>query len=253
MDEAVRSRLPEEAAHLDALHRMRSLAPYFRWTLDRFRPWLGKRVLDAGCGIGNATELLARDADYVLAIDLSPRNLRVLEQRFQNQAHIEVRQLDLALGLPDLRERRIDTVVCLDVLEHIEDDARLLAAFYDVLQPRGHLLVKVPACHWLYGSIDVASGHYRRYERREICDRVRQAGFRIVAASYMNVFGVVPYFIKCRVLRRQANFSQTFAPWQLRLLAGVIPALQRFDDLVGPPIGQSVIVAAQKPGREEMP
>src|SRR4051812_4251884 len=95
----VERKLPFEEEHLHALNRMRALDSYYRWTFDLLRPYIGGRVLDAGCGVGNFTELVARVADRVVAIDLGSENMRVLAERFKNSAVVEIAQLDLDEGL----------------------------------------------------------------------------------------------------------------------------------------------------------
>ena len=242
---AVTDKLPLEQAHLEALERMRLLEPYYRWTLQLFQPYLGQRVMDAGCGIGNFTAVLADNVAYTLAVDLSPLNIAVLKARFTARAAVEVAQLDLERDIAALTQKRLDTIVCLDVLEHLEDDLGLLRSFRQVIQPGGYLCLKVPACPWLYGSVDVASSHYRRYTLRELAQKATQTGWTPVQVRYTNIFGVLPYWLKSRVLKRSANFSRTFAPWQLHLLQRTMPILQVIDRLIGPPIGQSAILIAQ--------
>lgn len=241
------AKLPREQEHLDALQRMRALDAYYIWSLNLVKPWVGKRVLDAGCGIGNGTALLAQTAEFVLAADLSPQNVNELQERFRQQPHVQPIQLDLDSDFTELAEQKLDTIVCLDVLEHIEQDVLLLQRFYDVMQPGGHLLVKVPAVKWLYGSVDTASGHFRRYTRGELRQKAEQAGWEPVAIRWMNIFGVLPYFVKSRIQKKDANLSRTFSPWQLRMIQRSMPWLRRLDRMIGPPIGQSAILVARKP------
>lgn len=243
-------KLQNETAHLGALRRMAVLQSYYEWSLSRLLPWVGKRVLDAGCGIGNGTKLLARHSEYVAAVDLSAVNLEELRRSVGNTRSIEVIQMDLEGDLSRLQQSCLDTIVCLDVLEHVYDDTQLLANFLRVVQPEGTLLVKVPAMPSLFGSVDEASSHYRRYSRTVLMSVAQNAGWNVLWCKYMNIFGVVPYFIKSRVLRRRANFSRTFAPWQLGILERLTPMMARFDRIVGPPIGQSLLMVAKKEANE---
>jgi SAM-dependent methyltransferase len=234
-----------EQEHLDALQRMRVLEPYYRWMLDLMRPYLGQRVLDAGCGIGNFTALLSEVATYVLATDLSAQNVAVMQERFRHTPAVDVLQLDLEGNLAALATQRLDTIVCLDVLEHMEDDVMVLRNLRAVLPAGGYLIAKVPACPWLYGSVDRASSHYRRYSRSDLRARAVQAGWTPVQVIYANIFGIAPYWLKNRVGKRQTNFSRTFSPRQLQWLRRIIPWLQWCDRLLGPPIGQSALLIAR--------
>lgn len=241
----IQEKLPLEQEHLDALERMRILEPYYRWAFSLLEPYIGSRVMDAGCGIGNFTHLLAEKADYVLAVDLSPRNIELLTWRFRGSKIVEILQADLEHDLAAIRKKAIDTVVCLDVLEHVEDDVALLASFRQSIQPGGTLLLKVPACTWLYGSIDVASSHYRRYNKAELAERALRAGWESVRVFHMNVFGVLPYWFKSRILNRSVNFSRTFPRWQIKLIRRAIPIMKVVDGFIGPPVGQSAILVAK--------
>lgn len=240
-------KLPLESEHFAALSRMQSLTPYYQWSIELVAPWLGKRVLDAGCGIGNATEQLSTYAEYVLAVDLSHENMKFLQHRFADDPHVECAQLDLDENMEEIADRNIDSIVCFDVLEHVEDDQALLDQFLKMVQPGGHLLIKVPAGRWLYGSVDIASAHFRRYVKSELKQKAIQAGWQIINIHYMNIFGVIPYFIKSRILKKQANFSRTMSTRQLAIIKRMIPILKIIDRFVGPPIGQSLIMVAQKP------
>ena len=243
----VSQKLPHEREHLEALQRMRALDAYYRWTFDLLRRYMGRRVLDAGAGIGNFTALAAEVADHVTAAELSPANLAVLRERFAGSAVVDVAQFDLDGDLSPLAARNFDTIVCLDVLEHIEDDIAAMRRLRQLVRPGGHLLVKVPACPWLYGSLDVASDHYRRYTPRELRDKAAIAGWEPLRAWYMNVAGVLPYFLKSRVLKRPSTLSRSFKPWQLKAIAAATPALRLLDRLTGPLVGQSALLVARNP------
>lgn len=242
-------KLPHEREHADALQRMQLLRGYYAWVLELVRPYVGRRVLDAGCGIGNFTALIEPLAEYVLAVDLSQENLNVLTRRFSGSAVVEVAAHDLDADFDLVASKGIDTIVCLDVLEHVEDDVLLLERFRDIIAPGGHLLLKVPACPWLYGSVDEASGHHRRYTPQQLRERALAAGWEPLAAHYMNLSGVLPYWVKCRMSKRDSTFSRTFKPWQLKAINGVVPMLRLIDRLVGPPVGLSAILIARKPIR----
>lgn len=250
-DPRATAKLPHEDQHLAALERMRGLAPYYRWVLDLAEAFhggpLGPRVLDAGCGIGNFVELLRGRAEHVLAVDLSPQNLAVLRARFRDAPEVEVLATDLDVEREALRARAVDTVVCLDVLEHLDDDAGLLRAFHAILPPGGGLFVKVPALPWLYGSLDEESDHRRRYTRRGLVTLVRAAGFDVTQARYMNLVGVAPYWLKGRVLRRRSTLSNSFTPRQLGWIRRSIGLFRWIDRLTGPPLGQSVVLHARRP------
>ena len=243
----IASKFSREQEHLLALQSMQTLETYYQWSYDLFKPFIGRRILDAGCGFGNFTAIARKNAEYILAVDSSSKNIQLLKDRFRESAVVEIAQLDLESDNEFLRAKHIDTIVCLDVLEHVNDDVALLERFFKTVQTGGHLLVKVPACKWLFGSIDVASGHNRRYIPQELRIKAERAGWETIKAHYMNIAGVFPYWIRSRVLRKEVNFSRTFKPWQLMAIRRVVPILKILDQIIGPPIGQSAILIARKP------
>jgi predicted SAM-dependent methyltransferase len=94
-----------------------------------------------------------------------------------------------------LRDERIDTIVCLNVLEHIAFDEAVLRAYYDLLQPGGHAIVLVPAHPSLYGPCDAALGHERRYTRVELHTKMQTAGFEVVSLDEFNRMGVPGWWV----------------------------------------------------------
>jgi len=139
-------------------------------------------------------------------------------------------------------------VLCVNVLEHIREDGVALRHIREVLVPHGRLLLLVPAGKYLYGTLDRALGHYRRYEREELAARVRDAGLRPVQVRYMNLAGIPGWFLNSRVLKRTL-LPQGQLRWFDRLAPLFIRSermLRRWWDL---PVGQSLICIAEKPGK----
>jgi 2-polyprenyl-3-methyl-5-hydroxy-6-metoxy-1,4-benzoquinol methylase len=241
-----------ETMHRAAQGRMAQLGNYYRWILRNFGGAIGRRVWDAGAGIGNVTEHLARHADFVLASEFAPQNLEALRGRFADRTGVRVAYCDLtrddALAFA---ECEIDTVISLDVLEHLEDDLHALRIFRTVLRPEGRALLKVPAHPFLYGAIDEASLHVRRYRKSELRAKLERAGFRVERVAYMNMAATVPYFVKSRLLRRRTNFSNTIDPERLGLVNRLVPWLERAERILPVVFGLSLIAVGRKPGAGE--
>ncbi len=222
------------------LLRLSRAERYNRWMFEQLAPWLGQRVLEIGAGIGSFTRFLL-DRPLVLATDLNPRYLRILANTFERHTRVEVAPLDLRTFDPaPLAARGIDTVVCLNVLEHVEDDRAALRRLHDALVPGGRLLLLVPAHPRLYGPIDRAVHHFRRYGRADLVGRLEEAGFHVERTIFFNRLGVLGWFVNGTLLRR-----------------GRVPGLQvRFQNLLVPllraearvpmPFGLSLIAIARR-------
>lgn len=232
-------------SHRDAQERMAILAPYYHWTFSHFKPPYGECVLDAACGIGNATSFLLANASQVVACDNDRKNLESLQGRIGASSRLLVECLDMdSASLEKLGRYRFSTIVCFDFLEHVEDDRCLLRRFHAISGDGARLLVKVPAGPNLYCAIDQASGHYRRYSRRQLTSVLEESGWNPLFVKPMNLAGTLAYWINGKFRGHRTNFSRTFAPRSLRLIARIVPLFQGLDRILGPPIGLSLVAEA---------
>jgi SAM-dependent methyltransferase len=117
-----------------------------------------------------------------------------------------------------------DTVVCLNVVEHVQDDVAVLQNIWNALEEGGRAVILVPSGPWLYGSLDKVLGHFRRYTEDQFSRVARQAGFRVENMLKFNRVGVVAWFLNGRILRRK-----TFGFGQIKLLNVLTPIFQRLD------------------------
>jgi glycosyltransferase involved in cell wall biosynthesis len=171
------SKLYLDAGHstLDAL----SFAPRFnRWMAETILPYAGRRVLEIGAGMGNMSRHLSPHRKLYVATDMSSEYADHLRNMFRHRPTVCVRELD-ATNEEDFRafERQMDTVVCLNVLEHIENDAAALKSVRTLLEPGGRLILLVPNDPNAYGTIDKEIGHFRRYTAAGLRTLITDSGF----------------------------------------------------------------------------
>src|SRR2546426_5256816 len=118
--------VPDAPGQHEAQHRMAMLPNYYRWILEALRPWVGRRILDVGSGVGHAVELLSGYKRLVLA-DVNPAQCAEMRERFRSLPEVEVVEQDvLDPRILRLGRGAFDTILCLDVLEHLEDDQSAL-------------------------------------------------------------------------------------------------------------------------------
>jgi SAM-dependent methyltransferase len=202
--------------------------------------------VEAGAGIGTVSELLLREADpeEMLLVEPAGNNIGELQRRFAGDRRVRVYHgylEDIDTGFETGFEA--DTVVAVNVLEHVEHPVEFLRAAYRTLLPGGALLLLVPAVPAIYGSLDAAFDHYRRYTRGELRRSLAESGFEIETLHYLNVVGVAAWFAAGRILRRT-----TLGRSQVRFYdRWVIPWLRRLESWVRPPLGQSLLAIARKP------
>jgi SAM-dependent methyltransferase len=186
-----------------ALQDIEQAMPRFaRWLYHTVRGDLGERVLDAGAGIGTYTELLLDEGKSVIALEYDDAFVTEMKQRFNDDPRVSVHQADLGDlgGLPVFPEA--DSAICLNVLEHIEDDLQGIRNIRDRVRPGGTLVALVPAYSWLLNPMDRTLGHHRRYARRQFLERLAEGGWVVERCFRFNAFGIPGWFVAGTLLRR---------------------------------------------------
>jgi SAM-dependent methyltransferase len=173
---------------------------YNEWVFERAAGLIGGRVLDVGAGLGTFTELAARRAQQVLALEPDAKLSELLTERFGSTSNVRVVAGDLADLTPQLIGSPVDSVLCLNVLEHVRDDADALARIRDVLAPHGKLLLLVPAHPRLFGSLDRSAKHERRYRKQGLKQLLEASGFDVRAIQHVNPLGILGWFVWGKIL-----------------------------------------------------
>ncbi len=183
------------------LKLLQKASRYNGWVYQMLRPYLGRDILEVGSGIGNMTRYFLGHG-RVTASDISPFCIRELTRSFAEYESVKVRRLDISRNsYPELEI--YDTIVCLNVLEHIENDVVALKNMHSLLKPRGRLLLYVPANPRIYCEIDRGVGHFRRYQLDELSDKLKQAGFRVSHSRHHNILGALGWWINGKVLGKK--------------------------------------------------
>lgn len=224
-------------AHLEA-----GAPNYNRWLAGTFARWAGRRVLEIGAGIGTITAQLAPGRELLTALEIDPFYVRRLKNRFRGSPQVEPYQGDVALAdWEALRARRFDTVVLSNVLEHIPDDAGAVRTFAKILPVGGALILFVPALPALFGSLDEAVGHHRRYTEQSLRDVLEQNGFEVEALRWMNLVGIPGWALNGKLLRRRV-----LPALQLRVYDRLAPTLASWEARVKLPIGLSLLAVGRR-------
>lgn len=223
------------------LEAMSGARRYYRWVLENFQPYLGKRVVEVGAGLGAFSWLLLRRAapHRLFLIEPEEQYFSRLQKRFSKNARVELRRgylEDHALTF------QADSLLAVNVMEHIEDDALFLRSANKALLSGGTLLLFVPALPWLYGTIDRAAGHFRRYDRKLLRKKIEEAGFRVLHLFYFNFPGILSWLLIGKVLRLKNLTHQQV----LRYDRWVVPWLSAVERRWRPPVGQSLVAIAKK-------
>ncbi len=225
----------------------------FSQTLS-FNNWLSKKIgiyvkgqiLEIGSGIGNISAFLLKDHDHVSLSDLRPEYCNLLRNKFNNDPHLQaVYELDLSsenfnFQYSDLLEK-FDTVIALNVIEHIQNDSLAIRNAMSLLKNDAKLIILVPVGKWLYNSIDRELGHYKRYTKTEINELMKSAGLFITHSSYFNAAAILGWWFSGNILH-----EKILSPAKLKIYNQFIPLFKIADKLITPFTGISVISVGRK-------
>ncbi len=209
---------------------------------EQIQPFLGRRVLEVGAGHGNLIPHLL-DRDLVVATDVDPGSISEIQRRFAKYPNVVSKIYDITHpSAVELHVHECDTVVALNILEHVDDDCAAIRNVTQILVPGGRAIIIVPAFQALYGTMDASIGHYRRYSKSDLASRLGEAGLRVEKQSYFNVLGMIGWFVNGKFLR------QTVAPSsQLRLFNSIYPLVRRLESLLPSMAGLSLVSISRKP------
>lgn len=201
-----------------ALQRMSTMPRYNGWIYERIAPYAGQRILEVGCGIGNLTHFLI-NRELVIGIDIDSNHIKYVKDIFKTKANMQFILTDInKVSINEFKKYKFDTIVCLNVLEHIKNDMKALGIFYELLSPGGRLLLQVPALPRLFSSLDSSISHFRRYSKKSLLVKTNVAGLQTEHCSYMNIFGILVWFWNGKIMQKnivpeeQLKGSDVFVP-----------------------------------------
>lgn len=225
------------------LHNLAEAHRLIDWTSDNVLTHVRGRVAEVGAGIGTYSErMLAAGVDELLLLEPDEACLGVLRGRFGDDPRVTV-AAELLPGSPTLREREgsLDAVVSQNVIEHIEDDYRAVAAMAAALRPGGVLSLQVPANQRLYNELDRVYGHYRRYDEARLRGVIEAAGLELIDLRHFNLLGALGWVAnRNRAKPRVGPKSLAVYEWLVKLWRPV-------EDRFRPKRGLSLIVHARRP------
>jgi 2-polyprenyl-3-methyl-5-hydroxy-6-metoxy-1,4-benzoquinol methylase len=158
---------------LEVLMDMRN---YYNWIMKTFAPHVRGKVIEYGAGTGTFSELLAVHSERLTLVEPSANLIAPLRDRFSDSSTVDVVEATLEEHIRTIAANSIDTIVMVNVLEHVEHDEEALSRLFGALKPGGHLLVFVPALQWLMSRLDLIHGHFRRYHRPDLVSKIVAAG-----------------------------------------------------------------------------
>ena len=226
------------------LEAMSFAVNYHRWILSIFEPYLGARVVEVGAGTGSFSELLLeRRLESLSLVEPSTAMYQQLCERVAESQNVTTYNDIFENVAEEIRSaERPDSIIYVNVLEHIADDVHELSVINKTLDAGGRILIFVPALRWLHGSYDRQINHFRRYTRTELEKKCVAAGFKVIASRYFDLFGVLPWWVKYKVLQ-----SNNMEPGAVRFYdQRLVPIAKVLESTLSPPLGKNVLLIGEK-------
>ena len=194
--------ISENLNHWDYIDR------YSTWMFHVYQDYVGKKVFDVGAGMGRMVSYYVDDAEKVVATDIFQHQVDFMNQRFSTHKGFSAKLIDvLESDLSEYKEE-FDTVICINVLEHLSDDYQAVKNMASLLEWGGYCILMVPAWQRLYCDLDINVGHYRRYDPGRLEDIAKKNHLKIIKHHYYNMPGIIPYWIKGR---KKADKDESFS------------------------------------------
>ena len=171
---------------------------YHRWIIDEISSYIKSPVVEIGAGSGNFSEELYNlfkelPLFKLFAFEPSANMYSLLRNRFKNVDNIET--LNNYFNSEIILSENINTILYINVLEHIEMDKDELISSYKKLNTGGRVIVFVPALQFLFSPLDKQLGHYRRYNKNRLTALLEIAGFQVEKVKYFDLVGILPWYI----------------------------------------------------------
>lgn len=207
----------------------------------KVKPYIGSRVLEVGAGIGETTRALCdgTQAEW-LCLEPDPQLAAMIEAKIANGELPACCRV--ATGkLADVSKGEFDTVIYIDVLEHIEDDHGEVKKAVGHLQPGGRLVILAPAHQWLFSEFDKSIGHFRRYDKSSLLAAVGNQ-LRLENSLYLDSIGTLLSMANRMLLKQSLPTKRQIAFWD----RFIVPLSRTVDPLTGFRLGKSLLTVFRK-------
>ncbi len=213
---------------------------YNSWIASRIKKFIKSPTLEIGAGTGNISEYFTDLKELVLS-DNDKLLIKYLSNKFQKQKNVNAEFFDITKK-SERMAKNYSAIYAINVLEHIKDDQSALVNIHALLKSSGNIVILVPAKKFAYTKLDKNLGHYRRYEKKELREKLERAGFTITYLEYFNFLGLLSWIIRTKVTRTHSELKSS----HVRLFDLIVPLLRRIEPQRGLPIGISLIAVGKK-------
>ena len=204
-----------------------------------------RTLIDIGAGNGLFLKFFKEHGFEVTGVELEHENV-VNMKKDPELTGISISQGDITQLTGTAT---YDVVIASDVIEHIEDDQKAVDHLWTYVSPGGVLVITVPAHSWLYGKRDEMWGHFRRYDKQMLKDRViHLKDAQIETLTFWNTLGFFVYAVYEKILHKPINEKMRYSNSPVsRFVKTILDMKLRFEELIGgTPLGLTLVAVVKK-------
>ena len=233
----------QEILGTEALPLFDESSSYHIWLYEQFSKYMGDKVIEVGAGRGHLTDRYIKKVEYATLTEFDPDCRKFLDIKYKSSENINILNVDLTAPHDSFSNyNHFDTVISCNVLEHLEDDSNSFPWMRDILKSKGKLILILPAHQFLFGAIDVYYGHFRRYDKPTLIQKLTDNQFNIRECFYFGKFGAIGWFIKGSLFRQGKINSN-----DIKFKTAILPFIKFFEKICPFDFGHNVIAIAEKP------
>lgn len=233
--------LEENLNHWDYIGR------YSTWMFHTYEKYIGKAVFDVGAGVGRMVGYYVGKCEYAVATDIFQSQVDFMNEHFQEIEYFSAVKMDILKDEITQYEGRFDTVLCINVLEHLEDDNLAVARMKRLLKPEGNMIIMVPAWQKLYCALDRNVNHYRRYDPGMLRKLAVENSLKVIKNIYFNGLGIFPYWIKGKQKAKTTeSFSSSLNENNSKIYNMASAILEPIERLAPPKRGLSELIVLER-------
>jgi len=227
---------------ISTLEVLKEAKNYNKWIADELLIHITSPALEIGAGTGNLTRFFLKKKPIYIT-DIDSGLVKDLKRKFSGEKYVTVRVFDVTKKPPKALRSFFPTVFGINVLEHLEEDDTALKNIHSILKKNGKLLVLVPAKRRAYTRLDKELGHFRRYEKKELSEKLTKNGFRVERIYFFNIVGLISWYF-----RDKATHSKdiNLKSHHIAIFDSIVPILRFVESKIKIPVGISLIAIARK-------
>lgn len=225
------------------------ISRYSLWMYHTYEKYVGKKVLDVGAGMGRMVAFYIDKCEEVVATDIFQSQVDYMNERFKGYSNFSAIVCDIMKDNMGQYKEKFDTIICINVLEHLEDDLLAVQKMKEMLMDRGKIILFVSALQKLYCQMDSNVNHYRRYDKGELKKIADECDLTVEYNKYFNALGIIPYYIRGKKkFKSGESFSTSLNENNSKIYNLASKILEPIERKISIPFGLSEIIVLEKKG-----